>query len=321
VSGCAGHGLRNAIVVGEVALLVVLLIGAGLVMRSFWRLMKVDPGFDSRHILAMDLSLPESKYADDPVTEAFYRQLLEKVQALPGVEAAAAISQLPLSQTYSSGTMTFEGVTANPERGGIARFEVDQRAIMPDYFKVMKTPMLAGRFFTQQDGAGRPRVVIIDETLARRLWPNASPLGKRLTYGYFPEEREGWFEIVGVVKHIRHHRLDADVREQVYFPHAQGPVKQMPLAIRTSSNPLDQAPAVRQALRSLDPDQPVYQIRAMDGLVANALAPARFTFLLLAIFAGVAGGFSVVGVFSVVADVGAARSAHGGTSIGFRRHG
>src|SRR5262249_20697744 len=129
VIGGARHRLRNAIVVGEVALSLVLLIGAGLVMRSFWRLMKVDPGFDSRHILAMDLSLPESKYADDPVTEAFYRQLLEKVQALPGVEAAAAISQLPLSQTYSSGTMTFEGVTANAERGALASFEVDQRAI------------------------------------------------------------------------------------------------------------------------------------------------------------------------------------------------
>src|SRR5262249_60218152 len=120
----------------------------------------------------------------------------------------------------------------------LAYLDSYHRAALPVYFQVLKTPILAGRFFRQQDGAGRPRVVIIDETLARRLWPNASPLGKRLTYGYFPEEREGWFEIVGVVKHIRHHRLDADVREQVYFPHAQRPVKQMTLAIRTSSNPL-----------------------------------------------------------------------------------
>src|SRR5262245_739937 len=303
MAGGARHRLRNAIVVGEVALSLVLLIGAGLVMRSFWRLMKVDPGFDSRHVLAMDLSLPESKYADDAAPEAFYRQLREKVRALPGVEAAAAISHLPLSQTYSSGTMTFEGVSANAERGALASFEVDQRVIMPDYFKVMKTPLLAGRFFTEQDGAGRPRVVIIDETLQRRLWPNASPLGKRLTYGYFTNNPEGWFEIVGVVKHIRHHRLDADVREQVYFPHAQRPFKQMTLAIRGASDPLDQAPAVRQAIRSLDPDQPVYRIRAMDSLVANALAPARFTFMLLTIFAGVAGVLAMVGIYSVMAYV------------------
>jgi putative ABC transport system permease protein len=258
VAGSARTQARNVIVVGEVALSLVLLVGAGLVMRSFWYLLKVDPGFDPRHVLTMDLRLPGSKYPDSQTTENFYRQLVEKVQALPGVESAAAISELPLSQTYSSGTMTFEGVTANAERGNLSSFEVDQRAITPDYLKVMKTPLLAGRFFTSQDGAGRPPVVIIDETLARRLWPNVSPLGKRLTYGYFPEKPEFWMEIVGVVKHIRHHRLDADVREQVYFPHAQRQNGGMTLAIRTASDPLDLAPAVRQAVRSLDPDQPVY---------------------------------------------------------------
>src|SRR5262245_9891903 len=301
VAGSARTRVRNVIVVGEVALSLVLLIGAGLVMRSFWYLLKVDPGFDPRLVLSMDLRLPESKYRDDQMTENFYRQLVEKVQALPGVESAAAISQLPLSQTYSSGTMTFEAVTANAERGNLASFEVDQRAITPDYLKVMKTPLLAGRFFTPQDGAGRPPVVIIDETLARRLWPNVSPLGKRIAYGYFPEKPDFWMEIVGVVKHIRHHRLDADVREQVYFPHAQRQIGGMTLAIRTASDPLDLAAAVRQAVRSLDPDQPVYQIRTMDGLVANALAPARFTLWLLTIFAGVAGILAMVGIYSVMA--------------------
>src|SRR5262245_16961140 len=301
VAGSARHRLRNAIVVGEVARSLVLLIGAGLVMRSFWHLLKVDPGFDSRRVLAMDLSLSGSKYSDGPPTENFYRQLIEKLQALPGVESAAAISHLPLSQTYSSGTMTFEGVSANAERGNLASFEVDQRVITPDYFKVMKTPLLSGRFFTPQDGTGRPPVVIIDETLARRLWPNVSPLGKRLTYSYFPEQPEFWLEIVGVVKHIRHHRLDADVREQVYFPQAQRQSRSMTLTIRTVSDPLNLVGAVRQAVRSLDPDQPVYQIRTMDGLVANALAPMRFTLLLLTIFAGVAAVLAMVGIYSVMA--------------------
>jgi putative ABC transport system permease protein len=301
VAGNARTRLRNAIVVGEVALSLVLLIGAGLVMRSFWHLLKVDPGLDPHRVLSMDLRLPGSKYPDGQATENFYRQLVEKVNAQPGVVSAAAISELPLSQTYSSGTMTFEGVTANAERADRVSFEVDQRAITPDYFKVMKTPLLAGRFFTPQDGAGRPPVVIIDETLARRLWPNTSPLGKRLTYGYYPEKPEFRMEIVGVVKHIRHHRLDADVREQVYFPHAQRQDGGMTLAIRTASDPLDLAPAVRQAVRSLDPDQPVYQVRTMEGLVANALAPARFTLSLLTIFAGVAGILAMVGIYSVMA--------------------
>jgi putative ABC transport system permease protein len=301
LAGSASHRLRKAIVVGEIALSLVLLIGAGLVMRSFWHLLKVDPGFDPHHVLTMDLVLPGSKYTDGAATENFYRQLIEKVNALPGVESAAAISHLPLSQTYWSGTMTFEGVTANAERGNLASFEVDLRPITPDYFKVMKTSLLAGRFFTPQDGAGRQRVAIIDETLARRLWPNASPLGKRMTGGYFPEKPEVWFEIVGVVKHIRHHRMDADVREQVYFPHAQRQRSSMTLAIRTASDPLDMVSAVRQAVRSLDPDQPVSLIRTMDGLVANALAPARFTLLLLTIFAGVAGLLAMIGIYSVMA--------------------
>jgi putative ABC transport system permease protein len=300
-AGGASHRLRNAIVVGEIALSLVLLIGAGLVMRSFWRLMKADPGFDPHHVLAMSLMLPGSKYPDGPARVNFYHQLIEKVQALPGVESAAAISQLPLSQDYHSDTMTFEGVTANAERGNLASFEIDHRVATPDYLKVMKTPLLAGRFFTPQDVSGQNRVVVIDETLARRLWPNASPLGKRMTRGHFPEKPDVWFEIIGVVKHIRHHRLDADVREHVYFSHPLRPRSNMTLAIRTASDPVHLVSAVRQVVRSLDPDQPVFQIRTMDGLVANALAPARFTLLLLTIFAGVAGILAMVGIYSVMA--------------------
>ncbi len=304
VASGVGNRLRNVVVVGEIALSLVLLLGAGLIMRSFWHLLKVDPGFEPRNVLAMDLSLPRSKYPDGSTTENFYRQALEKVQALPGVESAAAISQLPLVGTSSTGPMTFEGVTANAQRGNLASFEVDQRFITPDYFTVMKTPLLAGRFFTPQDGAGQPRVAIIDETLARRLWPNSSPLGKRMTLDYrFLEKPEPWYEIVGVVKHIRYRRLDADVREQVYFAHAQRQTRDMTLAIRTTSDPLNMVSAVRQGLRSIDPDQPVSQIRTLDQLVANALAPARFTLFLLTIFGSVAGVLAIVGIYSVIAYV------------------
>src|SRR5215470_19261717 len=174
--GASSQRLSSAIVVAEISLSLVLLIGAGLLMRSFLRLTRVDPGFDSRNVLSIKLTLPRSKYKDGAATANFYQRLLEKIQALPGVESAAAISHLPLSNDYWGGTLTFEGVTANAERANLASFEVDQRASSPEYFKTMKTPLLEGRLFTSQDvSSGVPAVAIVDETLAHRLWPNASP--------------------------------------------------------------------------------------------------------------------------------------------------
>jgi putative ABC transport system permease protein len=205
---------------------------------------------------------------------------------------------LPLSGDYWGGTLTFEGVTANAERGNLASFEVDQRASSPEYFKTMKTPLLEGRFFTSQDvSSGVPAVAIIDETLARRLWPNASPIGRRLTFGRFPDKPARWLEIVGVVRHIRHHKLEANVREQVYYPAF---FSQMTLAIRTTSDPMAMIGMVRGAVQSLDRDQPVYRVRTMAELVSGALAPARFTLLLLAIFAGVAALLAAVGIYGVM---------------------
>jgi predicted permease len=308
VAGGASQRLRGLIVVAEIALSLVLLVGAGLLMRSFSRLTQVDPGFDAHNVLTMKMTVPRSKYKDGAATASFYRQLIERIQALPGVESAAAISHLPLSGDYWGGTLTFEGVTANAERANLASFEVDQRVITPDYFTTMRTALLEGRFFTTQDVRGKPYVAIIDETLARRLWPNASPLGHRVTFGRFPDKPETWIEIVGVVRHIRHHRLEAEVREQVYYPHAVASFSGMTLAIRTASDPLNMVGAVSDAVRSLDRDQPVYRIRTMSELVAGALAPARFTLLLLLIFAGVAAVLAVVGIYGVMSHAVAQRT-------------
>jgi putative ABC transport system permease protein len=271
-------------------------------MRSFVKLTQVDPGFDARNVLTMKMMVPRSKYKDGPAVASFYHQLLEKISALPGVESAAGISQLPLSGDYWGGTLTFEGVTANAERGNLASFEVDQRVITPDYFTTMKTPLLEGRSFTTGDVRGKPNVAIVDETLAKRLWPDSSPIGRRFTFGRFPEKPQDWVEIVGVVRHIRHHKLDANVREQVYYPHARVSFSLMTLAIRTSSDPLSMAGTVRDTVRSLDSEQPVYSVRTMDELVAGALAPARFTMLLLLGFAGVAVALAVVGIYGVMSN-------------------
>ena len=298
--GASSQRLRSAIVVAEIALSLALLIGAGLLLRSFLGLTKVDPGFEARNILTIQLRPPRPKYPNGVAVGNFYQQLMEKIQALPGAETAAAISDLPLGGQAASLTLTFEGVAANAERDNLASFEVDERIITPDYFKVMKTPLLAGRFFTPQDARGQPRVAIIDERLQRRLWPNANPIGRRLTYGRFPERPGMWIEIVGVVRRIRHHRLDADVREMVYFPHAQSSRIGMTLVIRSTSDPLAMVGAARGAVQSVDSDQPIYGIRMMDELVAGALAPARFMLLLLMIFAGAAAALAVVGIYGVM---------------------
>jgi putative ABC transport system permease protein len=304
----SSHRLGGVIVITEIALSLILLVGAGLVMRSFLRLLQVDPGFSPRNVLTMKMALPRAKYVDGAAAANFYQRLIANIQALPGVESDAAVSQLPLSNDYWSGTVTFEGVTANAERGNLASFETDQRIITPDYFQTMKTPLLEGRPFTPQDARGKPFVAIIDETLARRLWPNASPVGHRITFGRYPDKPEVWVEIVGVARHIRHHRLDGEVREQIYYPHAQRPFTGMTLAIRTKSDPMAMVGAVRGVVRSIDRDQPVYLIRTMDGLVSNALAPARFTLLLLTIFAIVAAALATVGVYGVMSQAVAQRT-------------
>ncbi|MGH9767852.1 MAG: ABC transporter permease, partial [Blastocatellia bacterium] len=303
--GGSSNRLRSAIVVAEIALSLVLLVGAGLLLRSFLKLTKVDPGFDPDNVLTMKINPPRAKYKDGVAVGSFYRQLVEKIQALPGVEAAAAIHDLPLSNESLKGQLTFEGVTANAERGNLASSEVDQSAITPDYFNVMKAPLLAGRFFTPRDARGKPPVAIIDETLQRRLWPNANPanaIGRRLTFGRFPEKVENWVEIVGVVRRTRNHRLDADIREHVYFPHAQSAKIQMTLTIRATSDPLNLVGAARGAARSLDPDQPVFRVRTMNEVMAGALAPARFTLWLLLIFAGVAAALAMVGIYGVMSN-------------------
>ena len=299
VIGGGSHRLRRAIVVAEIALSLVLLVGAGLLMRSFSRLTRVDPGFDSQNLLTVKVQVPRTKYKDGAAVSSFFQQLLEKIQALPGVESAGAVSQLPLGGEYWSGTLTFEGVTANAEQGNLASFEVDQRAITPDYFKAMKTTLIEGRFFTSADVRAKP-CAIIDETLARRLWPDVSPIGRRLTFGRFPEKPETWVEIVGVVRHIRQHKLEAKVREEVYYPHAIVSFTAMTLAIHTSGDPLMMTGPVREAVRSIDRDLPIYRIRTMDELVGAALAPARFTLLLLVIFAVVAAVLAVVGIYGVM---------------------
>jgi putative ABC transport system permease protein len=293
--GAKGNRLRSTLVVVEVALALVLLTGAGLMIKSFLRLQQVNPGFNPDNLLTLRLQLPQSKYPDAAKIVPFYQQVVERLGALPGVQAVGAVSQLPLSGSYASGTITVERPPVADED---VSFEADRRAVTPDYFKAMNIPLVRGRLFTDQDKADSERAAIIDEKFANRFWPGEDPTGKRIKVGMSPQSP--WIMIVGVVGHIKHYDLNTEGREQVYFSYTQFTNPSMFLAVRTSSDPLSMANAVQGAVWSIDPDQPVSQIRAMESLVSNSLAQTRFNTLLLGIFASVAMILAAVGVYGVM---------------------
>ncbi|MCI0339294.1 MAG: ABC transporter permease [Acidobacteria bacterium] len=295
-SGVRGRHARNMLVIAEVALSLVLLVGAGLMIRSFWRMQEVDPGFNPRNVLTMRLQLPQSKYSQPPQVVQFYQALIERVRGLPGVENAGIVTSLPMSGSYSSGTVSVETPSANSQN---ASFEADWRRVSPDYHKTMNVALTRGRFFDDQDKAEGTLAVIIDESFAQRFWPNDDPIGKRLKLGGM-QSRNPWRSIVGVVKHVKDYGLNIEGRERVYFPHAQFPVNGMFLAVRTKGDPLAMAGTVRNAVWSADPNQPVSRVRAMEEYLYNSSAQPRFYTLLLSVFALVALMLAAVGVYGVM---------------------
>ncbi|HXG64346.1 MAG TPA: ABC transporter permease, partial [Blastocatellia bacterium] len=294
--GVRGKRTRSVLVVAEVALALVLLTGAGLMIRSFLELQKVNPGFNPENLLTMRMTLPQSRYADGPQILAFYQQLTERVKALPGVQSVGAISNLPFSGSYSSGTVTVEEPKADPSS---ASFEADRRSVTPDFFTAMGVPLKKGRFFNDLDRADSQGVIIIDETLARRFWPDEDPLGKRITLGG-SQSTAPWLTIVGVVGHPKHYSLEKEGREQTYFPHPQRPTRQMFLTVRASGDAMGLVGAVRNEVRSLDPNQPISDIRLMEDRLYSSVAQPRFYTLLLGIFAAVALILAAVGVYGVM---------------------
>ncbi|HEV2913882.1 MAG TPA: ABC transporter permease [Pyrinomonadaceae bacterium] len=287
---------RSLLVVTEIALALVLLIGAGLMVKSFSRLSHVDPGFQPQNLLTMQVALPVTKYKEDKQIGDFFRQALEKIKSLPGVQSEGAVSQLPLSGSVASGFFTIEGQEASGEQ----RPHTDLRASSPEYLQTMGIPLLKGRYFNERDTDSSPNVAIIDETLARRYWPGADPVGRRISYN----RRDGkpvWREIVGVVGAIKHKALDADYRGQLYFPHPQNPWSNMSLVVRSNTaDPASLTAAVRSAIQAVDKDQPVYRVMTMETMVAESVAQHRFSMFLLTLFAVVAVALAVVGLYGVM---------------------
>ncbi|HKS27515.1 MAG TPA: ABC transporter permease [Pyrinomonadaceae bacterium] len=296
-TGTAHRGLRNLLVVAEMALTVVLLVGAGLLVRSFLRLEQVNPGFQPQNILAMQLSLPANKYPEAKQRDAFYQQMLAEVGSLPGVKSVGGVSVLPMGAGGNSRTFTIEGREA-PE--GQQSPHGDSWAATSDYFKTMSIPLVKGRYFTEGDTAASPNVVIIDEELARKFFPNEEPVGRRITYDDPTSPDAKWREIVGVVGHVKSRGLEGETRPQFYFPYHQVTQAAMYLVVQTQAEPASMAGSVRGAIQKVDKDLPVFRVTTMERLVAESLAQRRFATFLLGVFASVALVLAVVGLYGVM---------------------
>ena len=284
--------MRNLLVVGQVALSLLLLIGAGLLLRSFARLLGVNPGFDAHNVLTMNVSLPTVKYAKPDQQIAFFDDVLRRVSALPGVRNAAISAALPLSWKRIT-PMLPEGQPSVPL--GQRPF-LDIEAISPQWFDAMRVPLRNGRWFTAADNAQAPKVVIVNETFARRFWPNQNPLGKRVLIGRWPEGAE----VVGVAGDVKNKGLAQETQAQVYIPFPQLPWGNMNLLVRTDVAPQSLASAVRGQISAVDTDQPVTNVQTVDELMDSSRSQPRFTMLLLALFSLAALVLAVIGIYGVL---------------------
>ena len=292
-----GNNLRRLLVIAELSISVVVLIVAGLLLRSFILLQRVDPGFNPSNVLTVELALSGDKYKDPKVNHATCRQFLDNLEHLPGVTSAGAVSSLPLSDMLAWGPITVEGRVLPP---GEKFINADERVVAGHYFETMQIPLLKGRFFNEQDTADKPPVVIVDEYMAKQLWPNQDPLGKRISFADL-KAPPVWATVVGVVGRIKQETLDSDSRIAFYMPHGQYISRLFNLVVRTTTDPASLTSAVNHELHEVDHDLPLYGVVTMDQRVADSLARRRFTAVLLALFAGFALALATIGIYGVMA--------------------
>lgn len=292
----SSHRLRSSLVVFEVALSLVLLVGAGLLVRSFLSLLNTNPGFDPNNVLTMNLVLPSAKYKEQPQRTAFYADLVQRVQSTPGVESAAAVNYLPLGGANSSDAYLIEG-EAEPQPG--QEHEGRYRVATPDYFQTMRIPIVKGRAFTEHDKPGATAVAIVNETFARQHWPGQDAVGKRFRI-FGPIDRNPWMDVVGIVEDVRH-ELTEPVTPEFYLPHAQDPWNAMVLVAKTNVDPASLAATLRQQVWSIDKDQPVFDVRTMQEVRSASVTMYSFSSVMLGIFAGIALLLASIGIYGVMA--------------------
>jgi len=292
-AGRSGRILRNSLVVVEVALAVLVLIGAGLLVRSFVRLRSVDPGFQPSGLLTMRVPLGGGRNSTPDTRVAFFRQVLDRLAALPGVQSVGGVNGLPLT---GLGIGSYFAVDGRPAPAPEQRPMSLLRSATPAYFRTMGIPLVAGRFFTDADTKSAAPVILVNQTLARRFWPQGNPLGARLVVD--TDSRTA--EVVGVVGDVKPDRVEGEGWPTIYDPFPQVPVPTLTLVVRTSRPPLSLASAVEREVHQLDPDQAVANVQPMDTVVEDAFAGARFNTLLLGVFAAIAFTLAAVGIYGVV---------------------
>ncbi len=288
------HYVRNVLVVAEVAISLVLLTGAGLLIKSFIHLQKINPGFSSDNVLTMRVSLPTYKYAGEEQTKPYYTELLQRVKTLPGVDSVAITTALPLSTFEAASSYIVEGQPL-PSDGSLPI--ANWRIVSPEYFQVLSMPVIQGRTFTERDTKDVPPVVIINQNMARTAFPNQDPIGRRLTIG--GEKTPS--QIVGVVGDVRHSGLDAEPKPEMYVSYLQTPRAAYTVAVRTKVDPASMAASVRNEIQGIDKDQPIAAVKTMNEMRAESLAQVRFNTLVLSVFAVLGLVLAGVGIYGVAA--------------------
>jgi putative ABC transport system permease protein len=296
VGGSANNRLRNLLVTLEVAVSVVLLIGAGLMIRSFVGLVNVNPGFDPDNLLTMEIVLPETRYPKAEQRAAFFTRLLERVETLPEVRSAEAITILPLSGSRYDGPISIEGRLFDPtSKPPVANY----RVVSPSYFETLGTPLVDGNRLTDQGAEGQAPAALVNEALARSFFPHENPIGKRLKLGA-PRNPRPWLAIAGVVADVKHDGLDSPSRPEIYVSYLQEPLPGLTLVVRTGGEPADMVSAVRDEVLALDQEQPIYNVRTVQELLSASISNRRFSLQLLGAFAVIALVLAVVGLYGVI---------------------
>jgi predicted permease len=283
--------LRGALAVSELSLALVLLIGAGLLIKSFYRLLQVNPGFAPERVLTMDLSLTDTRYPSRQQKSEFFSQVLGRVESLPGVRSAALADSLPLSPYQGFLMMSPNQLLPRAALSSSTTVMVSRLEVSPGYFSTLRIPVLQGRTFTDHDDERAPKVAVVNEAVARQFWPAEDPIGKQLAN----------LTVVGVVGNARHEGLSQETEAEFYVPYLQSPANSMQLAVRTAADPDSMVSAVRAGIGDVDPDQPLYHVSTLQQVLSESLAPRRFNMLLLGIFAGIALALATVGIYGVMA--------------------
>ena len=299
---------RSLLVVTEVALALILLVGATLMVKAFRNLANRYPGYEASASLSLRVTLPQNKYASPRARANFYERVTERLAAIPGVEAAAAAQYLPSGWSWQTGTFSIENITPRPGE----QFRAGMQTVSPDFFRALRIPLRSGRFLTNQDGGDAPPVAVISEITARRYWPGADPIGHRVRFATV----DPWRTVVGVIGDIRQNSFDDRFRPTVYTPIAQAPPQSAGFIVRTSRDPMSFAAAAREAVLSVDPDQPTYDIRTLQQLIADNASGVQYSAHMMVAFGLIALFLAIAGIYAVMAYA----AAHARTRSAFAWH-